>query len=705
MERTPSKLSSPGPYLAEVINHLDDSYMGGLEVILKTRRPAPANVKANTYSVKYMTPFYGVTSWKFLGNNDSSYNDTQKSYGMWMIPPDVGTTVMVIFVDSDPGQGYWIGCIPEFLQNYMVPGIAASPNYKSNQAQNTDYKGSTSLPVAEYNKIKNQLPDIASARRPIHPFADVLTKQGLLLDDIRGVTSSSARREQPSMVFGISTPGPLDPTGPKGAIGYGDKSRQTPISRLGGSSFVMDDGDIDGNNELIRLRTRTGHQLLMHNTADLIYLGNSKGTAWLEFSSDGKIDIYAADSVSIHTQADFNLKADRDFNLHAGRNFNIVADQNINLHASSSLSSEAGTILTHTLGNYTLTAGKNLSMSANGAIATTSTGRISIESVRESVSIEAQNAVSIYSTSTITIDSSRTSIFDGSRRVEGYYADTDKPTGIQLFLNPNTLPDDKAKKSGTISAMVRVPQREPWSQHENLDRAAFSSANTDASGGGSILSTPKSSIKFSTARVAGSVPLKMLKAGVDRGMVGTEITPWSIDEPFKNKLKEVAATLGVKPIDLIAVMHSETGGTLNPAEPNKADGKAMGLIQFMPATAIGLNTTRENLSNMSRVEQLAYVEKFFRVNHLPKGADETRIYATTFLPAYASRPGPILVTPDSGVPLDKQFYEKNKYFDPGNLGYITFEGIGKRATEHKNQAIEILKNNGYDADLNPLKPK
>ena len=32
-------------------------------------------------------------------------------------------------------------------------------------------------------------------------------------DNIRGNTSSSARRESPSQVFGISTPGPIDFTG------------------------------------------------------------------------------------------------------------------------------------------------------------------------------------------------------------------------------------------------------------------------------------------------------------------------------------------------------------------------------------------------------------------------------------------------------------------------------------------------------------
>jgi len=46
-----------------------------------------------------------------------------------------------------------------------------------------------------------------------------LQAQGLLKDDIRGITTSSARRETPSAVFGISTPGPIDKEGPKGKVG------------------------------------------------------------------------------------------------------------------------------------------------------------------------------------------------------------------------------------------------------------------------------------------------------------------------------------------------------------------------------------------------------------------------------------------------------------------------------------------------------
>ena len=45
---------------------------------------------------------------------------------------------------------------------------------------------------------------------------------------------------------------------------------------------------------------------------DLIYIAHGSGDSWIEMTANGKIDVYAKDSVSIHTENDFNFKAGRD---------------------------------------------------------------------------------------------------------------------------------------------------------------------------------------------------------------------------------------------------------------------------------------------------------------------------------------------------------------------------------------------------------
>lgn len=701
MSRTPSKLSSPGPYLAEVTNHLDNSFMGGLEVILKTRIPGQISDKANTYPVKYMTPFYGVTSHRFLGNNDTKFSDTQKSYGMWMVPPDVGTTVMIIFVDSDPNQGYWIGCVPDLFQNHMVPGIGSSANF---QKSDSAYKNAAALPVAEFNKKSPNTPDnIDSVKRPVHPFADVLLNQGLILDNIRGVTSSSARRERPSMVFGISTPGPLDLAGPRNKIGYSGNTTM-PTSRLGGSTFVMDDGDLDGNNELVRIRTRTGHQILLHNTADLIYIANSKGTAWLEFTSDGKIDIYAADSVSIHTEGDFNLKADRDFNLQSGRDFNILAGRDLNLNANSDLNSIGANVLTHTIGDHILTVGSDHSLSIGGNSSQLTTGRISIVS-EESVAVESNNEISLKSKETIALDSALTKQYTGSSSVKSIEPAYDIPDGINLFNAVDSTSDDHAPSSNS-SAMVRVPMKEPWGQHENLNQSAFSLSNTDVNGGG-VTSKDLTSVqtagsqRTTTALIAAAPSAKISKSrpGVDVGTSGTSTLPWTTDKPFLTKIKSIASSLKIKPIDLVAAMNLETRRTFNPAIRNPKSS-ATGLIQFLEDTANELGTTTAKLSYMSRNDQMEYVEKYFKKWGWPSKLPSptlSNVYLTIFLPKYRFESDDFVLSRKG-----EAYYEKNTVFDPGRkLGYFTVGMVSKAANSYKKDAIETLKNAGLDENLEP----
>lgn len=413
-----------GPFLAKVINHLDPTYMGMLEVELLRPIGNSDNNEGQLHQVRMMSPFWGQTSSEYTAIDPNDYNNTQKSYGMWFVPPDPGTTVVVIFINGDVKRGYWIGCVPDEGINFMVPGIAATEYVVDGTSGNR-------LPVAEYNKkVTETISDPTKAKKPRHPFAERLREQGLLTDDIRGITTSSARREVPSAVFGISTPGPIDkrPNAKKGKVGRSEKQANAFVSRLGGATFVMDDGDdkylrkgpastsppVYANveqgetggdvtiphNELVRIRTRTGHQILLHNSEDLIYIANARGTAWIELTSNGKIDIYAADDISMHTAGNFNVTADKDINL-------TSTGGSINLNASS------GSFRATASANYEIKAG------ADGKLTVGGTSSIKAAEHRETA---------------------------GTINMNGPSADT-----------------------ATVAPLApRVPMQEPWLGHENL---------------------------------------------------------------------------------------------------------------------------------------------------------------------------------------------------------------------------------------------
>ena len=419
--------ATPGPFLAKVVGHLDAIYMGGIEVeILRISGSEP--VAGQVIPAKYMSPFYGITP-----KSNNPEEDERQSYGMWMVPPDPGSTVIVFFINGDVKRAYWIGCVQDDHMNFMVPGIAATKF-------NTDDEKSR-LPVTEYNKTsKNTGTDSTKFKKPKHPFATVLEQNGLIKDDIRGITTSSSRRETPSMVFGISTPGPLNKSGKQGTIGKQDHPvKNAYVTRHGGSTFVMDDGDDKyvrekpakdaapkylaveqgesakdysiPHNELVRIRTRTGHQILLHNSEDLIYISHGSGKSWIEMTANGKIDVYAEDSISFHTGNDFNFVADRDINFKAAGSVNITAGANFNCTATA---------------NYEIKAGKDGKLTCGGA----------------------------------------SNIKAGGNHIE---------SAAQIHMN-----GPAAASAVAAFLPVRVPDIEPWMGHENLDPTLVTKDKTKA---------------------------------------------------------------------------------------------------------------------------------------------------------------------------------------------------------------------------------
>ncbi len=544
--RSLSKLPSPGPYLAEITNHLDPTYMGNLEVSLIKTLQNSISLQEETFVVRYLNPFYGVTSLRFTGNNSENFQDVQKSYGMWFVPPDVGTIVMVIFIDGDPNQGYWMGCVPDLYQNYMVPGIAASQETALTSEQLKRY-GTKYLPVAEFLKNSNSkgATNPSAVLKPVHPFADRLLEQGLLLDTVRGVTSSSARREAPSQVFGISTPGPIDPKGKKGEIGY--KNKQTvPITRLGGTQFVMDDGDINGENELVRIRTRTGHQIVLHNSQDLIYIGNSKGTAWIELTSNGKLDIFATDSVSIHSESDFNLRADRDFNIEAGRNINVRSIKNMEINVAG--------FYHLAVDDYSKVSIRNNSDLTVGQTIKTTVGQDYNLSVAKDIKETAGNTLNLIGGEGISVGSGGICSIDSNGNIimvapqvhmNGLAANTpmqadnaETPPLLNIFTLPNRAPktgwaNAKYKTDDIKSIMQRVPTHEPWDQHENVNPTKFSSTATD--------------VTLGPSRATSGVP-DSPNQGIQEPANQPEILPGTCSPEFAKDINNPASQQGIEAI-------------------------------------------------------------------------------------------------------------------------------------------------------------
>lgn len=145
------------------------------------------------------------------------------------------------------------------------------------------------------------------------------------------------------------------------------------------------------------------------------------------------------------------------------------------------------------------------------------------------------------------------------------------------------------------------------------------------------------------------------------------------DNIFLNKVKSIAKDLNCDYRDLLAVMNAESG--LKADARNRYSG-ATGLIQFLPSTAKSFGTTTEELSKMSKLEQLNYVERFLTQAKKQAGFGKGeklsggKLYALVFLPSRAKRE--ILTT------SNEKYYKANKGIDLNKDGKITTNELDRR---------------------------
>lgn len=324
------------PVFGIVKDNIDPTRAGRIRVLLGDRSPENSDRSDNWVTVSYLSNFFGVVGSTSGATGTGSYKTNPSSYGEWHAPPDIGTKVICIFINGDPNYGFYIGCVPEAESLHMVPAIGSSDNIVPNKGEAKGYGGAVRLPVTNINTNNASTvnsPEFNNAPRPVHSYsAAIMNQQGILRDPIRGPISSSASRETASRVgWGVSTPGrPIyeggfdDSTIAKN-LDPSKGQNLAVIARRGGHSFVMDDGDIIGRDQLVRIRTALGHQILMSDDGQTLMILHSNGQSYIELGKEGTIDMYSTNSVNIRTQGDLNLHADRNVNIHAMENFNVQA--------------------------------------------------------------------------------------------------------------------------------------------------------------------------------------------------------------------------------------------------------------------------------------------------------------------------------------------------------------------------------------------
>ena len=343
------------------------AHMGVIRIWVPTFCTDPDD-KTQYRTVRYCTPFYSRVDNQGVGD---TYFGTKVTSGIVTPPPDIGTKVLAFFPEGRNAEGYYFACVPDTFMLQTVPEATLYNGVASGEF-NDNLEGERSSKKVTNWKTQARPQDFITANQ--------LSGAGLTGDTVRGLNNSSYMRESPSEVLGISSKGRrITTAGQDFTLTYNAQIKDPnttdktilngllgPTGRRKGHSITLDDGDIDGNSNQIRLRTSTGHQILLNDSEGIIYVGNGEGTAWIELGSQGTMDVYALDSINFRSK-NLNFHADENIKFHSKGYSQFVSEKQMHVEGKEQL-------VMNSAGEAGITGEKGLHLNTTGELFVSSGG-------------------------------------------------------------------------------------------------------------------------------------------------------------------------------------------------------------------------------------------------------------------------------------------------------------------------------------------
>jgi hypothetical protein len=271
-----------------VVDSSDPQQMGRIKVWCPAL-DGPEPLVDNLPWTNYVSPLAGQTS-NYPGGSSGAIAPGYHSYGFWAIPKR-GAQVLVAVTYGDVNRRYYLGSI---FGNH----------------------GNRSLPAG-----RNHDGPVTDTLDPVQPQTENLKAQ------FGGNINSSQAKTRGSYERAVAQ----DKTEKDGKEGYQESvvlsdheldSQTYCLTTPGRHVILFQDNPA---NSRVRIKSAEGHQIIMDDANERIYISTNSGKTWLEMDSDGHVHLYGADSISVSSGGDINFTATGNFNASAGGNVNISA--------------------------------------------------------------------------------------------------------------------------------------------------------------------------------------------------------------------------------------------------------------------------------------------------------------------------------------------------------------------------------------------
>jgi len=392
--------------LGEVVDTNDPQQMGRVRVACPFFGDLENTIIDSIPWASPISPLAGSSSTTTRGRENNRTNGPV-AYGMFNTPK-VGSYVLVACIEGDPRFRIYLGAMHD---QFMVHTL---PHGRYTYKKTDDLQDEPSGPLSSTeNQIQplydtqtdafTRLNDTTGSGIPSEPRKNFEYRTRGADSSVAGIDSEYIDTED--MVFSASSDDKEEPfteadgNEVKNTQGYTKSRTQEGLlssatefaqdsqvyswSSPGFHSISMSDS---AANCRVRFRTTHGHQIIMDDTNERVYISTAGGKTWIELDEKGNIDIYGERNISVHAEKDINFTAGETFRVKAN-GIHLISENEVRVHAKAGnlhLKS-GGTTEMHSIGNMNmsvpnllLTAITNIDIKAKGALVLEATGDTSV---------------------------------------------------------------------------------------------------------------------------------------------------------------------------------------------------------------------------------------------------------------------------------------------------------------------------------------
>jgi len=350
--------------VGEVVDTNDPQQMGRLRVVCPSLGDTPYTAIKDLPWATYVSPFGGIVDTGTRGRSEDEAVGPV-AYGLWNIPK-VGSTVLIACIDGDTRFRVWMGCLHgQFMSHTMPHGrydytdaenVPAGPLSSTEDPIQPLYDDQTTAFSKSKDTISAGLPNTPRQSYEYRTRGADFTSTALN-DNLMGSEECNVSNKPDNQNVSVEE---NDGNSLNITQGYAESRVEPPLSfeatnnknydpqvynwtTPGFHSISMDDRP---ENCRIRVRSTHGHQVILDDTNERIYVSTSQGDSWIELDEKGNIDIYGKRNVSVHAEKDINFTADEAFRVKA-KSIHLAADEDVRLHSKSDMyiKSDGNTVL------------------------------------------------------------------------------------------------------------------------------------------------------------------------------------------------------------------------------------------------------------------------------------------------------------------------------------------------------------------------